>query len=114
MLGYRCLEQRLIIITSRGIAMNKEDISPNQARRGFLKQTAAVAIAAPALALTATRAFAAGAPKSSVQYQDKPKNNQKCSECVYYIPSKSGGKGKCQVVQGTISPQGWCSLYQAK
>jgi hypothetical protein len=89
---------------------------PDQARRDFLKQAvpaAAGVVAVPVLALTATEAFAGKTSKSAVQYQNKPKDDQKCSQCVFFIAAKSGGKGKCQVGQGDISPQGWCSLYQA-
>jgi hypothetical protein len=54
-------------------------------------------------------------PKSAVQYRNKPKNGKMCSKCMFYIPGKSNSaKGKCQVVQGAIDPQGWCMLFTPK
>jgi hypothetical protein len=44
-----------------------------------------------------------------VKYQDSPKDGQKCSDCLYF-QAPSG----CGVVDGTISPNGWCSLYNKK
>jgi hypothetical protein len=77
--------------------------------------------------------------KEVAKYQDQPNNMQMCGMCKFYIPP--GGKagtgmmggqmgsgmmgqgmmrggnmmaaGTCQVVEGSISPMGWCVLYQA-
>lgn len=46
-------------------------------------------------------------PKEAVNYQDQPKNDQKCSQCRFFTEPDG-----CQVVEGTISPEGWCSLFQ--
>jgi High potential iron-sulfur protein len=43
------------------------------------------------------------------KYQDKPKNGQKCSDCRFFRPPKS-----CQLVEGDISPDGWCSFFAKK
>ena len=85
-------------------------------RAAALKAIAAV----PAVALGAAAAFsapaeAAGASKSAVKYQDKPKNGQKCSGCRFYKANKDPKKnGTCTVVQGSISPNGWCVSYAKK
>ncbi|MGB9014029.1 MAG: high potential iron sulfur protein [Methylovirgula sp.] len=42
-------------------------------------------------------------------YQDHPKGDQSCNVCQHFQPPSS-----CQVVQGTISPQGWCQLFVKK
>jgi hypothetical protein len=44
-----------------------------------------------------------------VQYQDQPKNGQVCATCTHFV-APSG----CVLVEGTISPGGWCSLYAPK
>ncbi len=48
------------------------------------------------------------AAKAAFQYQDKPKDGKKCINCTLYIP---GAKGQCKVVEGDISPEGWCLAY---
>jgi hypothetical protein len=54
------------------------------------------------------------ATKDALNYQDSPKNDQRCSGCTYYIEDKNGdGMGACTLVEGTIDPEGWCSSYAA-
>ena len=47
--------------------------------------------------------------KSTVQYQDKPKDGHQCSGCSNFV-----APGSCKVVKGTISPTGWCSIWTPK
>lgn len=55
-------------------------------------------------------AYAQGkAAKDAVKYQDSPKDGQMCSACLYFQ-----APGSCAVVDGPISPNGWCSLYNKK
>jgi hypothetical protein len=54
-------------------------------------------------------AYAQKADKASVKYQDGPKDGQKCSDCVYFAAPKT-----CGVVEGDISPNGWCTMYNKK
>jgi len=49
------------------------------------------------------------ATQKMVQYQQKPKGNQECDECLHFEPPQS-----CKLVEGTINPKGWCSLFAAK
>jgi hypothetical protein len=60
-------------------------------------------------------ATAAVAPRASAQqkmsqaeaeYQDWPKNGLACAACTLFRPPRS-----CQVVQGDISPSGWCKFF---
>jgi hypothetical protein len=52
--------------------------------------------------------------KSAVNYQSEPKDGQQCSGCQFYIPDKNGdGQGACSIVEGVISPDGWCASYVA-
>lgn len=54
--------------------------------------------------------------KAAAKYQEGPKNGQMCRTCKLYIPPGTGpeklSSGTCQVVEGNISPVGWCVLYQ--
>lgn len=50
------------------------------------------------------------APKPSVQYQTQPKGEQKCGDCANFFAASSA----CKLVEGQISPKGWCSLWTKK
>ena len=68
----------------------------------------------------------AKANKMAVHYQDHPNRMRMCHMCKFYIAAsgrRSGmmgcmggsmgvmGAGTCQVVEGRISPMGYCDLY---
>jgi hypothetical protein len=72
---------------------------------------------------TSTGAAPAGAPdtpaaapaaakvsQASVQYQTQPKGEQKCSGCLHFIAESN----TCKLVEGQISPDGWCTLWAQK
>ena len=44
-----------------------------------------------------------------VQYQEKPKGQQECDNCVQFVAPSS-----CKMVEGKINPKGWCQLYAPK
>lgn len=48
--------------------------------------------------------------KASVQYQTQPKGEQKCSTCINFIAESN----TCKLVEGPISPEGWCALWAKK
>ena len=81
-------------------------------RRMFFKRSLATAAmtGATAMALFQGHAQAAGkTPKKAMQYQDTPKNGEKCTTCALWIPPEGDAKmGACQVVAGEIHPDGWC------
>lgn len=90
--------------------------SPKRLTRGQFVQSAVVL---PALA--AVIAGAASAPaqakgsQAQYKYQSKPSGSKKCSNCTFFIPGKSAtANGTCKIVDGTISPNGWCIAYSAK
>jgi hypothetical protein len=49
------------------------------------------------------------APKSVVAYQDTPHEGQSCATCLQFEPPSN-----CKVVEGTVSPAGWCKVYVKK
>jgi hypothetical protein len=89
--------------------MNDKQGKP-ASRRNLLRSGAAVAAAALA-GLTAGRALAQDEKiaKNLVNYQDKPNNGQKCSNCAQFIVPNA-----CKVVAGNISPDGWCAAFAPK
>jgi hypothetical protein len=69
--------------------------------------------------------------QEAAQYQDHPNHMQMCGMCKFYIPTGGQARGgmmgrqargcmmgsqmaagTCKVVEGRISPMGWCVLYQ--
>jgi hypothetical protein len=76
------------------------------------------AIVLPALAgllLAETTTAQAKGSQAQFKYQNTPKNGQKCSTCTQFIPGSSPSKnGSCKVVDGSISPNGWCIAYAKK
>ena len=100
-------------------------------RRTWLKGMAVFSAAAGMPLMLASTAAEAKASKAAVHYRDYPKGMQMCHMCKFYISaggSRSGmmgrrmmgggmmaggmmGAGACQVVEGRISPMGWCDLY---
>jgi High potential iron-sulfur protein len=92
---------------------NMSDIeSKRLARRKVLKGAALVA----GLAAVPVLAEAAGTvSKAAMKYQDHPKGDQECSNCLQFVPGKTPqAMGACNVVAGPISPKGWCVAYVKK
>lgn len=48
-------------------------------------------------------------PKANAGYQDSPNNGQSCSGCGHFTAPAS-----CALVDGAVSPQGWCKLFAQK
>jgi hypothetical protein len=98
-------------------------------RRTWLKGMALFSAAAGMPVILASTAADAKASKAAVHYRDYPKGMQMCHMCKFCIAgggrrgrmggmcmgggSMMGmmGAGACQVVEGRISPMGWCDLY---
>lgn len=83
-------------------------------RRAFIKTMGIAAVAA-----TCGRAASAKAQvykpqdqkkltQAAARYQDQPKGNENCGTCPYFVFPKS-----CVVVEGEISPAGWCPSFTA-
>jgi hypothetical protein len=59
---------------------------------------------------SAAPAAAAKVSQASVQYQTEPKGDQQCSLCMHFIAESN----TCKLVEGQISPNGWCTLWTKK
>jgi hypothetical protein len=44
--------------------------------------------------------------KEKAEYQDAPKDIRMCATCSLFLPPKA-----CKVVEGEVSPSGWCNLF---
>lgn len=84
-----------------------------QTRRTFIGSV----VVLPALAALFSAAASADTSKSSqaaMQYQSSPKDGKHCSGCNFFIPGDSAtANGTCKIVDGTISPTGYCIAYNA-
>ena len=80
-------------------------------RRTIVLRGVACAAGATALLAPARYANAGKMPPTSpvVAYQDSPKGSQRCDNCLQFQ-----APNLCQVVDGTISPSGWCKLWAKK
>ena len=68
-----------------------------------------VGLAAAGGAICAQAAAQAKLSKEQAKYQDKPKGEQRCDGCVHFLAPDG-----CKLVEGKVSPSGWCILYAAK
>ncbi len=86
--------------------MNKENTAGRMDRRTTLKLIGA---AVPFVALAAGPAEASKMSQKLSHYRDDPKNGKDCQGCKFFVHPHS-----CTVVDGYISPKGWCMLWQKK
>lgn len=83
-------------------------------RKDALRNLVVLPALAGLVATTTTIAQAKGS-KTQFKYQEKPNGNQRCGECSLFVPSTSDSSGgTCKVVEGDISPDGWCTAYSPK
>ncbi len=76
--------------------------------------------------MLASASAEAKASKSTVHYQDSPKEMRMCHMCKFFTSADGGrsgmkgspmmgggmmGAGACELVEGKISPMGYCDLY---
>jgi hypothetical protein len=80
-------------------------------RRGMLRDALVIAGAGCLMAAGATAAGAAQSKMAQklVNYRPTPFGKAECDVC-----SQWQAPDGCKVVQGPLSPKGWCSLYAPK
>jgi hypothetical protein len=78
-------------------------------RRKILTVAAGAVSGVAAIVGASTPAHAAKASQKSVKYQDTPKGDARCENCVLFEPPDS-----CKTVEGPVSPQDWCMVYAKK
>jgi anaerobic selenocysteine-containing dehydrogenase len=90
--------------------MDKTSVLQSMAlsRRTIVTRSVAGATGAAVLLGLATEVSAKMAQKA-VEYQDTPKGDQQCSNCSLFQEPNS-----CTLVDGEISPAGWCKFWVKK
>lgn len=85
----------------------KRKLSRRSALKGVVLLTGATLAAGM---VASTRALAQQkVSKQAMKYQDKPNGDQKCSNCAQFEPPKG-----CKVVEGDVSPNGYCIAWTKK
>jgi len=55
------------------------------------------------------------ATQASMRYQNTPNGSMHCALCKFFIPGQgANANGSCQIVEGSISPNGYCMAFAAK
>ena len=89
-----------------------------KSRRSVLKKALAFMAAIGALPLLESirSARAAGKlTKAEVKYQDQPNAGKDCDDCLQFIAGATPkANGTCRVVDGIISPHGYCIAFTPK
>ena len=89
-------------------------ISDDQTRREFVRN-ATVPLVGAMLFVASTSVASAKGSQAQFKYQNKPNGSKKCSACKFFVKGKSAtANGTCTLVDGAISPNGWCIAYQPK
>jgi len=92
-----------------------ENLKP---RRTFLKIGGTMVAVIPLMAASGWALAAKNeAIRTSLKYQDKPNGEQKCSNCMQFVPGKTPkDRGGCKVIAGDteISPDGYCVAWAKK
>jgi hypothetical protein len=87
-------------------------------RSGAIEKLAIAPLAIAAFA--ALRAETEAAPtmdQKAASYVTHPNDGKRCAGCRLFIPAKSNptkANGSCQLVKGSISPNGYCKFFTAK
>ena len=86
------------------------DDNQKLSRRSVLRGAALLAGAAlTASMLPSKEALAQQASQEAMMYQNKPNGDKRCSNCLHFVPSSS-----CAIVEGTVSPNGYCLAWAKK
>ncbi|TAL82439.1 MAG: twin-arginine translocation signal domain-containing protein [Rhodanobacter sp.] len=99
--------------------MKKNDAEFDVNRRKLLKSGATVAVigavAATGLLKSSPARAQSKASKAVAMYQSTPHGKDQCDNCIHFIPGKTPkSQGSCKIVEGDISPNGWCVMYARK
>jgi len=77
--------------------------------RRQLLRGAAIAAGAAAIAVGVVGPAEAKMSEKAAGYQETPKDGASCASCALFKAPNS-----CTLVDGTISPDGWCRFYSKK
>ncbi|MDA8364731.1 MAG: high-potential iron-sulfur protein [Gammaproteobacteria bacterium] len=87
----------------------------NKTSRRMALESVGMIIAAAAIATVVVPKMAHMISKARVRYQDHPRGDEYCADCVNFIPGPTpAAKGTCMIVEGAISPRGWCTAFASR
>lgn len=90
--------------------IDEESRSAAVSRRSVIQNVGIAVTGVAILGATVTSNRAQAKPSQKlVGYQDTPKGGLRCDNCLQFEPPSS-----CKVVEGTVSPAGWCKVYVKK
>jgi hypothetical protein len=98
----RSLKGRRVMIGSQGVSRRQVLTIAAGAAGASLTGAAAVIGAS-------TTARAAKVSQQTAKYQDTPKGEQRCENCIQFEAPSA-----CKTVDGTVAAQGWCMVYAKK
>ena len=75
-------------------------------RRALTKAAQLFAATGATLALTGVAGRRTRFRQKIAGYQDQPSGQHRCGICAHFLSPNS-----CQIVDGEISPDGWCKLF---
>ena len=98
-------------IWSKGVTRCEAPTENLVSRRSVLRGATVIAGGAAVLAgaLAPATAQSGKMSQQAASYQSAPKNGQKCMDCSFFAAPTA-----CKLVDGTISPAGWCKFYAKK
>lgn len=79
---------------------------PFLSRRCLLRRAGSAAGAVSILGTRINSADAAKISQAAVSYQTSPNGDHRCGTCKQFVAPDA-----CKIVDGTVSPQGWCKIW---
>jgi hypothetical protein len=95
-------------MTKNGNELPRESETSRLSRRALLTG-AGIAAGAAAIVVTSVAPAEAKMSTRAAGYQATPKDGASCSSCALFKAPSS-----CTLVDGDISPDGWCRFYAKK
>lgn len=84
-------------------------------RRDIFKTGVLMAVGAVATAAILSEPAQAKVSQRTAMYQPKGHAGQSCAKCARFVPGKApGADGTCLIVDGNVSPNGWCVMFAPK
>jgi len=84
------------------LAQQLSNASPKLLRRSLLRAALSGAATLKVRWATAQQKMS----QAEAEYQDRPRNGLICAACTLFRQPRS-----CEIVQGDISPNGWCKFF---
>ncbi|WP_323505839.1 MULTISPECIES: high-potential iron-sulfur protein [unclassified Glaciimonas] len=87
-------------------------------RRSMLRQSTVMlgSIVIIPIAIYSRCANAGSASKGMLNYQDHPRDGQRCADCAAFRPLSTPDTvtGTCKIVAGPVNLSGWCMAFSSK